>query len=106
MRVTLPGMMRDFATLKPGDFFMYFANGSQHWGMLTTANGVSSPISFTEPIERRLPVPCVHDRSRFENRIVLVIENVEMRTTWPPILNEGSPKPSEGIGTIIMAETS
>ncbi|MGJ5137326.1 hypothetical protein ACQR1V_05010 [Bradyrhizobium oligotrophicum] len=106
MRVAMPGKMQDFATLKGGDLFLYFVSDSQHWGMLTVANDLTAPISFTEPIGPGLPTPCVHDMLRFENGSVLVIEQAEARFIWPQTFLDGSPPPHQGIGAIIRTETS
>jgi hypothetical protein len=97
--------LEDFGNLKSGDFFLYFTEGSQHWGMLaSTEVGEIAPISFTEPVERGLAIPCVHELSRFQNRSVLVIEGAEVRAIWPQAFLDGSPQPSDGIGTLIVAQ--
>jgi hypothetical protein len=107
MRRALPGTMRDFHDLKPGDLFSYFAERSQHWGMLTNTNaGEIAPISFTEPIQKGTATPCVHELSRFENRSVFVVAEAEVRAIWPQAFQDGSPAPSDGIGVLIVAENS
>src|SRR5580692_6403389 len=107
MRVAIPGKMQDFTKIKSGDFFSYFSEGTQHWGMLSrTKDGAEiAPISFTEPIQKGLPTPAVHDKSRFVNRSVFLIEGAEARAIWSQTFKDGSP-PSDGIGSLIVAENS
>ena len=65
MKMDIPGKMQDVSAVKPGDVFSCFAEGSQHWGMLTrTDGGEMAPISFTEPIQKGFATPCVHELSR------------------------------------------
>jgi hypothetical protein len=108
MRQKLPGTMRDFHKLKPGDFFSYFAEGSQHWGMLTTTKDGKNiaPVSFTEPIQKGTPTPSVHETSRFENRSVFTVTEAEVRAIWPQAFQDGSPAVSGGVGALIVAEDS
>jgi hypothetical protein len=107
VKINIPGKMQDFSAVKPGDLFCYFAEGSQHWGMLTrTEAGEVAPISFTEPIQRGTATPCVHELSRFINRSVLVVGEAEVRAIWPQAFREGSPRPFDGIGELIVAEKS
>jgi hypothetical protein len=107
VKIEIPGRMHDFSALKPGDLFSYFAEGSQHWGMLSrTDAGELGPISFTEPIQKGLGTPCLHELSQFQNRSVFVIEGAEARAIWPQAFRDGSPQPSDGIGALIVAEKS
>jgi hypothetical protein len=107
MKIDTSGKMQDFNAVKPGDLFLYFAESSQHWGMLSrTEAGELAPVSFTEPIQHGLATPCVHELSRFLNRSVFVIAGAEVRAIWPQTFQDGSPRPSEGIGALIIAEKS
>jgi hypothetical protein len=107
MKRNIPGEMQDFSAVKPGDVFSYFAEGSQHWGMLSrTEAGEMAPISFTEPIQKGLPTPCMHKLPQFQNRSVFVIEGAEARAVWPQAFRDGSPQPSDGIGALVVAEKS
>jgi len=91
--------------VKPGDVFSYFAEGAQHWGTLARVEGGEmAAISFTEPIQKGLPTPCVHDLPRFQNRSVFVIEGAEARAVWPQTFQDGSPQPPDGVGALIVAE--
>jgi hypothetical protein len=105
VKIDIPGKMQDFSAVKPGDLFSYFAEGSQHWGMLTrTDAGEMAPISFTEPIQKGFGTPCVHELSRFQNRSVFVIGGAEARATWPQAFRDGSPQSPDGIGALIVTE--
>jgi hypothetical protein len=107
VKINIPGKMQDFSTVKPGDVFSYFAEGSQHWGMLSqTEGGELGPISFTEPILKGPPTPCLHELWRFQNRSVFVIEGAEARAVWLQTFLDGSPPPSDGVGTLIVTENS
>jgi hypothetical protein len=107
VKINIPGKMQDFSTVKPGDVFSYFAEASQHWGMLSrTEGGEMKPISFTEPSQKGFPTPCLHELPRFQNRSVFVIEGAEARAVWPQAFQDGSPLPSGGNGTLIVTEES
>jgi hypothetical protein len=107
VKTAIPGKMQDFSAVNPGDFFSYFAEDSQHWGMLSSTDaGELAPISFAEPIQKGLPTPSVHELSTFQNRSVLVIGAAGARAIWSQAFRDGSPQPSDGVGTLIVTENS